>query len=67
MIVTGVTILVAIGTVSWRLESRLDAQRRELRTETKEGLADGRKSLDALDSEFTARLDAQGRRGRRAA
>ena len=61
MVVTGVTILVEIGTVSWRLESRLDAQRRELRTELKDGFADVRKRLDALDSEFTARLDAQGR------
>lgn len=51
VVVTGVTILVAIGTVSWRLESCLDAQRRELRTEMKDGLADVRKRLDAHGDE----------------
>ena len=51
VVVTGVTILVAIGTVSWRLESCLDAQRRELRTEMKDGLADVRKRLDAHGEE----------------
>ena len=47
VVVTGVTILIAIGTVSWRLESRLNAHRRELR----EDLGDVRKRLDAHSEE----------------
>ena len=47
VVVTGVTILIAIGTVSWRLESRLNAHRRELR----EDLGDVRKRLDAHGEE----------------
>ena len=47
VVVTGVTILIAIGTVSWRLESRLTAHRRELR----EDLGDVRKRLDAHSEE----------------
>ncbi len=47
VVVTGVTILIAIGTVSWRLESRLNAHRRELR----EDLGGVRKRLDAHSEE----------------
>ena len=47
VVVTGVTILIAIGTVSWRLESRLNAHRRELR----EDLGDVRKRLDTHGEE----------------
>ena len=52
VVVTGVTILIAIGTVSWRLESRLDGHRRELRAEMKDGLADVRKRLDVHGEEL---------------
>ena len=47
VIVTGVTILIAIGTVSWRLESRLNAHR----LETREDLAAVRKRLDVHGEE----------------
>ena len=51
VIVTGVTILIAIGTVSWRLESRLNAHRRE----TREDLGAVRQRLD-MHGEEVGRL-----------